>query len=53
MPYKDPEEGRRKERERHRRRAAEWAAGYLDEMPKEVGRNERGYALPEFNHPLA
>ena len=34
-------------------RAAEWAARYLDEMPKEVGRNERGYALPEFNHPLA
>ncbi len=34
-------------------RAAEWAAGYLDEMPKEVGRNERGYALPEYNHPLA
>ena len=34
-------------------RAAEWAARYLDEMPREVGRNERGYALPEFNHPLA
>ncbi len=34
-------------------RAAEWAARYLDGMPKEVGRNERGYALPEFNHPLA
>ena len=34
-------------------RAAEWAAGYLDEMPKEVGRNERGYALPEYDHPIA
>ena len=34
-------------------RAAEWAAKYLDEMPKEVGRGDRGYALPEFNHPLA
>ena len=34
-------------------RAAEWAAKYLDEMPKEVGRGDRGYALPEYNHPLA
>ncbi len=34
-------------------RAIDWAAGYLDKMPKEVGRNERGYALPEFNYPLA
>ena len=34
-------------------RAAAWAARYPDEMPKEVQRNERGYALSEYNHPLA
>ena len=34
-------------------RAAEWAAKYLDEMPKEVGRDDFGYALPQYNHPLA
>ena len=34
-------------------RAAEWAARYLDEMPKEVKRDDLGYALPQYNHPLA
>ena len=34
-------------------RAAEWAARYLDEMPKEVKRDDFGYALPQYNHPLA
>jgi len=34
-------------------RAAEWAAKYLDEMPKEVKRDDLGYALPQYDYPLA
>ena len=34
-------------------RAAEWAAGYLDGMPNEVKRDDLGYALPQYDYPLA
>ena len=34
-------------------RAAAWAARYLDEMPKEVKRDDLGYALPRYDYSLA
>ena len=34
-------------------RAAAWAADYLGDMPDEVKRDDLGYALPQYDYPLA